>query len=169
MNLQNKNHNNLLGRIVYFNLSTTVDLKYFEKLLQVKNSLIADFQYFLIDLRMSASRCLCASVTVARLYGRTSSVPNPGIHIFQFVSVKKMFKNSFKYSYLQLIVVKQNICIARLLYLNVVEHLSLLQYWHDDVWRLSKLRSLQFQQSHRQVAIAFLQLLRPTALLGRPL
>lgn len=43
-------------------------------------------QYFLIALRIRAKRCLCASVTVALLYGRSSSVPNPGIHIFQFRS-----------------------------------------------------------------------------------
>lgn len=36
--------------------------------------------------RMRAKRCLCASVTAARLYGRSSSVPKPGIHIFQFRS-----------------------------------------------------------------------------------
>uniref|UniRef100_A0A2M4C8R9 Putative secreted protein n=1 Tax=Anopheles marajoara TaxID=58244 RepID=A0A2M4C8R9_9DIPT len=35
---------------------------------------------------MRASRCLCASVTVARLYGLSSSVPNPGIHMFQLRS-----------------------------------------------------------------------------------
>lgn len=35
---------------------------------------------------MSAKRCLCASVTAARLYGRSSSVPKPGIHIFQLRS-----------------------------------------------------------------------------------
>jgi uncharacterized membrane protein len=31
--------------------------------------------------------CLCASVIVAFLYGRSSSVPMPGIHMFQFRSV----------------------------------------------------------------------------------
>lgn len=35
---------------------------------------------------ISASRCLWASVTAARLYGRGSSVPKPGIHMFQFLS-----------------------------------------------------------------------------------
>lgn len=44
------------------------------------------FQYFFIAFRISASRCLCASVTVARLYGLSSSVPKPGIHMFQLRS-----------------------------------------------------------------------------------
>lgn len=39
-----------------------------------------------MDFRISANLCLCASVTVARLYGRISSVPKPGIHMFQFLS-----------------------------------------------------------------------------------
>jgi len=35
---------------------------------------------------MSAMRCLWASVVGALLYGLNSSVPNPGIHIFQLRS-----------------------------------------------------------------------------------
>lgn len=35
---------------------------------------------------MSARRCLWASVNALRLYGRNSSVPKPGIHIFQLRS-----------------------------------------------------------------------------------
>lgn len=42
---------------------------------------------------MRASRCLCASVTVARLYGLSSSVPKPGIHMFQLRSEKDIIKN----------------------------------------------------------------------------
>ena len=35
---------------------------------------------------MTAIRCLCASVVAFLLNGRSSSVPKPGIHIFQFLS-----------------------------------------------------------------------------------
>ena len=48
--------------------------------------MISDVQYFLMALRIKAKRCLWASVMVARLYGRTSSLPKPGIHIFQLRS-----------------------------------------------------------------------------------
>ena len=35
---------------------------------------------------MTAMRCLCASVVAFLLNGRSSSVPKPGIHMFQFLS-----------------------------------------------------------------------------------
>lgn len=63
-----------------------------------------------MDFRISANLCLCASVTVARLYGRTSSVPKPGIHMFQFLS---------KIQY---------ICVSTVLYIYILHNLVVVHH-----------------------------------------
>lgn len=75
-----------------------------------------------MDFRISANLCLCASVTVARLYGRTSSVPKPGIHMFQFLS-----RTLYIYLYLYAYVSTYNIFIF------------LIFLWFITTWKLSSL------------------------------
>lgn len=50
--------------------------------------------YFVQDLKAWRLTCLCASVVHAFLYGRISSEPKPGIHMFHWRSVESQHRNS---------------------------------------------------------------------------